>query len=223
MLVSQVCLRLVDYCHVTICIKTSCYLFTTNIDLRACRSDTYETMNIAKFARLSYQLSSKAPLQIGVRTLGHGLKMVEKQTKIQPPRELLTPLNVPFKYLFGPGPSNPSTRIYNACAMTLLGHFQADFHKIMDEVKAGLQYVFQTRNKYTLAITGAGHAAMEASIMNLVERGEPILVCVNGMWGLRAREIAERQGEVQNDRHVADFKTFEVIGGHALSESSKDI
>ena len=132
--------------------------------------------------------------------------MVGKQTKIQPPQELLTPLNVPFKYLFGPGPSNPSTRIYNACAMTLLGHFQADFHKIMDEVKAGLQYVFQTRNKYTLAITGAGHAAMEASIMNLVERGEPILVCVNGMWGLRAREIAERQGEVQNDRHVADFK-----------------
>lgn len=67
----------------------------------------------------------------------------------------------------------------------------------MDETKAGLKYVFQTNNKYTLAITGAGHAAMEASIMNLVERGERILVCNNGMWGARAQEIAERQGEIK--------------------------
>ena len=81
--------------------------------------------------------------------------------------------------------------------MSLLGHLQSDFHHVMDETKAGLKYVFQTNNKYTLAITGAGHAAMEASIMNLVERGERILVCNNGMWGARAQEIAERQGEIK--------------------------
>ena len=121
--------------------------------------------------------------------------MADWQTKIPAPPQLLAPLTVPTKYLFGPGPSNPNMRIYKAAAMPLLGHMHADFCKVMDEAKAGLQYVFQTKNRYTLAITGTGHAAMEASIMNIVERGEPILVCDNGMWGKRAREIAERQGE----------------------------
>ncbi|KAM7452302.1 hypothetical protein ABFA07_000466 [Porites harrisoni] len=120
--------------------------------------------------------------------------MADWQTKIPAPPQLLAPLTVPTKYLFGPGPSNPNMRIYKAAAMPLLGHMHADFCKVMDEAKAGLQYAFQTKNRYTLAITGTGHAAMEASIMNIVERGEPILVCDNGMWGKRAREIAERQG-----------------------------
>ena len=121
--------------------------------------------------------------------------MADWQTKIPAPPQLLAPLTVPTKYLFGPGPSNPNMRIYKAAEMSLLGHMHADFCKVMDEAKAGLQYVFQTKNQYTLAITGTGHAAMEASIMNIVERGEPILVCDNGLWGKRAREIAERQGE----------------------------
>ena len=122
--------------------------------------------------------------------------MAEWKTKISLPQQLLVPLSVPNVLLLGPGPANPSTRTYNASAMPLLGHLHPTFCKIMDETKAGLQYVFQTRNEYTLAITGAGHAAMEASIMNLVERGERILVCVNGLWGSRAQEIAGRQGEI---------------------------
>ncbi len=122
-------------------------------------------------------------------------KMAELKTKVPVPQQLLVPLTVPNVHLFGPGPANPSMRTYNASAMPLLGHLHPEFCKIMDETRAGLKYVFQTNNDYTLAITGAGHAAMEASIMNLVERGERILVCVNGLWGSRAREIAGRQGE----------------------------
>ena len=152
-------------------------------------------MSAAKFSRL-LGVAVRGPLRFEVRALSTTTsKLAELKPKIPPPEQLLVPLTVPTKLLFGPGPSNPSMRIYNASAMSLLGHLQTDFHHIMDETKAGLKYVFQTNNEYTLAITGAGHAAMEASIMNLVERGERILVCVNGMWGSRAREIAERQGE----------------------------
>ena len=155
------------------------------------------TQSMAKFARI-LSVAARAPLRFEARAISAGaIKMADAdwQTKVPVPPQLLTPLTVPTKVLFGPGPSNPNMRIYNASAMSLLGHMQTDFYKVMDDVKAGLQYVFQTNNRYTLAITGAGHAAMEASIMNLVERGEPILVCVNGMWGKRAREIAERQGK----------------------------
>lgn len=154
-------------------------------------------MSVAKLARI-LSVAARGPLRFEARALSSlsatATKMADWETKIPAPPQLLAPLTVPTKYLFGPGPSNPNMRIYNATAMSLLGHMQADFYKVMDEAKAGLQYVFQTNNRYTLAITGAGHAAMEASIMNIVERGEPILVCVNGMWGKRAREIAERQG-----------------------------
>ena len=164
-------------------------------------------MNVAKFARV-LPFAARSSLLLQARALSAtvspaAIKMVDWQRKIPVPPELLTPLSVPAKVLFGPGPSNPSMRIYNASAMSLLGHMQADFYKVMDEVKAGLQYLFQTNNRYTLAITGAGHAAMEASIMNLVERGERILVCENGMWGKRAREIAERQGIVNRVLKVA--------------------
>ncbi|XP_067051661.1 alanine--glyoxylate aminotransferase-like [Acropora muricata] len=172
---------------------------------------------VAKFARV-LSVRAHSPLRLQSRALSSAtpstaLKMAEWQMKIPVPPQLLTPLAVPSKVLFGPGPSNPSMRIYNASAMSLLGHMQADFFKVMDEVKAGLQYVFQTNNRYTLAITGAGHAAMEASIMNIVERGERILVCDNGMWGKRAREIAERQGcDVKAlEKSPGGYYTYEEI------------
>ena len=160
-----------------------------------CTRSAVLVMSVAKFARI-LSVAARSPIRLQTRVLSAtAIKMADWQTKIPVPPQLLTPLTVPTKVLFGPGPSNPNMRIYNATALSLLGHMQADFYKVMDDTKAGLQYVFQTNNRYTLAVTGAGHAAMEASIMNIVERGEPILVCVNGMWGKRAREIAERQGE----------------------------
>ncbi|XP_001630921.2 alanine--glyoxylate aminotransferase isoform X1 [Nematostella vectensis] len=119
---------------------------------------------------------------------------MQTTTKIEPPKALLKPLAPHPKLLFGPGPSNPNARIYNAAAMPMLGHFQKEFHNILDEIKAGLQYAFQTNNEYTLVFTGAGHTGMEGSMMNIVERGETFLVCENGMWGMRAKDIADRQG-----------------------------
>lgn len=120
---------------------------------------------------------------------------LEKKTKIPPPEQLLKPLSPHPKFLFGPGPSNPNARIYNASSLPMLGHFQTEFHHILDEVQAGLRYAFQTNNTYTIVYTGAGHTGIEGSMMNIVERGQRILICVNGMWGMRAKNIAERQGK----------------------------
>lgn len=64
----------------------------------------------------------------------------------------------------------------------------------MDHIKSGIQYAFQTNNKMTLAVSGPGHAAMECAIFNSVEPGESILIVVNGIWGERASEMAERIG-----------------------------
>lgn len=65
----------------------------------------------------------------------------------------------------------------------------------MDDIKKGIQYVFQTRNPLTLVVSGSGHCAMETALFNLLEPGDSFLVGTNGIWGMRAAEIAGRIGK----------------------------
>lgn len=64
----------------------------------------------------------------------------------------------------------------------------------MNDMKKGIQYAFQTSNNMTLAMSGSGHTAMECAVFNIVEPGESVLVAINGIWGERVAEIAERMG-----------------------------
>ncbi|KAE8604530.1 hypothetical protein XENTR_v10014735 [Xenopus tropicalis] len=66
--------------------------------------------------------------------------------------------------------------------------------KIMDDIKQGIRYAFQTQNNLTLAVSGSGHCAMETAIFNVVEKGDVVLIAVKGIWGERAGDIAERIG-----------------------------
>lgn len=65
----------------------------------------------------------------------------------------------------------------------------------MNDIKEGIRYVFQTRNMKTFAVSGTGHTAMECAIFNAVEAGESVLTAVNGIWGERAADMAERIGK----------------------------
>ncbi len=105
------------------------------------------------------------------------------------------PIQVPHKLLLGPGPSNAYPRTLLAQAMPQLGHLHPEFLTIMDDIKAGIQYAFQTTNPLSLAISGTGHAGMEAAIVNVVERGDTVLLLKNGLWGLRAQDVVERAGK----------------------------
>uniref|UniRef100_A0A8C2H5U7 Alanine--glyoxylate aminotransferase n=2 Tax=Cyprinus carpio TaxID=7962 RepID=A0A8C2H5U7_CYPCA len=117
---------------------------------------------------------------------------------VLPPECLLQPFPVPQRLMLGPGPSNVPARIIAAGAQPMLGHLHAETIEIMNQVKSGIQYAFQTRNRVTLAVSGPGHAAMECAIFNSLEPGESILIAVNGIWGERAAEIAERIGAKVN-------------------------
>lgn len=113
---------------------------------------------------------------------------------ISAPSSLLTPIKIPPRLLLGPGPSNAPPRVLAASALPLLGHMHKEFLKVMDEIMEGLRYVFQTENKVTIAISGTGHAAMEAAIANIVERNDKVLVGINGLWGARVSDLSERYG-----------------------------
>ncbi|OWF46714.1 Serine--pyruvate aminotransferase, mitochondrial [Mizuhopecten yessoensis] len=113
-----------------------------------------------------------------------------------PPESLFHPMDIPRKLLMGPGPSNCPPRILNAGALPALGHLHPEFTKIMDEVKNGIKYAFQTKNNWTVCVSGTGHAAMEAACCNLLQPGETTLVSVNGLWGDRFADMASRNDAV---------------------------
>jgi len=94
----------------------------------------------------------------------------------------------------GPGPSDVPPRILEALGRPTIGHLDPKFIDLMDEVKALLQYVMQTENALTLPISAPGSAGMEACFVNLVEPGEKVIVCQNGVFGGRMKENAERCG-----------------------------
>jgi alanine-glyoxylate transaminase/serine-glyoxylate transaminase/serine-pyruvate transaminase len=78
--------------------------------------------------------------------------------------------------------------------MPLLGHLDPEFVALMDETQNLLRYAFQTENRLTLAVSGTGSAGMEAVVVNLIEPGDRMLVCVNGVFGSRMVDVAQRAG-----------------------------
>ncbi len=102
--------------------------------------------------------------------------------------------NNPNRILLGPGPSSADPRILRVMAGPLVGHLDPTFLQMMDRIQDLLRYTFQTLNPLTLAVPGTGMAAMETTVANLVEPGDPVLVCSNGYFSMRIAEIARRYG-----------------------------
>lgn len=104
--------------------------------------------------------------------------------------------NPPRRILMGPGPSDVYPAVLAAQSKPTVGHLDPLFVTMMDELKQLLQYAFQTRNEMTLAISAPGSAGMEACFVNLVEPGEKVIVCRNGVFGERMRQNVERCGGI---------------------------
>jgi len=100
----------------------------------------------------------------------------------------------PRRILLGPGPSDVPPRVLAAMGAPTIGHLDPEYLRIMDETRRMLRAVFQTKNELTLAVSGTGSAGMEAAVVNLIEPGDEIIVCVNGVFGTRMRDVAQRAG-----------------------------
>ena len=96
--------------------------------------------------------------------------------------------------LLGPGPSMVHPRVLAAMSAPLVGHLDPEFLALMDRTQDLLRYVFETDNRLTIPMSGTGSASMEAAIANMVEPGDPVLVCINGVFGARLAEMGRRHG-----------------------------
>jgi alanine-glyoxylate transaminase/serine-glyoxylate transaminase/serine-pyruvate transaminase len=106
----------------------------------------------------------------------------------------LTPLAIPSRLLLGPGPSNAHPAVLQAMNTAPVGHLDPAFLSLMDEIQSLLRYVWQTENPLTIAVSGTGTAAMEATIANVTEPGDVVLVGVSGYFGNRLVDMAGRYG-----------------------------
>lgn len=113
----------------------------------------------------------------------------------------------PVRTLMGPGPSDVNPRILEAMSRPTIGHLDPAFVDMMDEMKELLRYAFQTSNALTMPVSAPGSAGMEMCFVNLVEPGDKVIVCQNGVFGGRMKENVERCGAtavmVQDDWGVA--------------------
>lgn len=103
-------------------------------------------------------------------------------------------LNPPVRILMGPGPSDIHPRVLQAIGKGTVGHLDPYYLQIMDRTQTMLRDLFRTTNKMTFAVSGTGSAGMEAAVVNLIEPGDAMIVCVNGVFGARMVDVAQRAG-----------------------------
>jgi alanine-glyoxylate transaminase/serine-glyoxylate transaminase/serine-pyruvate transaminase len=102
----------------------------------------------------------------------------------------------PVRTLMGPGPSDVNPRILEAMSRPTIGHLDPAFVAMMDELKELLRHAFRTDNRLTMPVSAPGSAGMETCFVNLVEPGDKVVVCQNGVFGGRMKENVERCGGV---------------------------
>ena len=100
----------------------------------------------------------------------------------------------PPRLLMGPGPSDVAPSVLQAMSQPLVGHLDPVFVKMMEEIKAMLRVVFETTNAMTFPVSGTGSAGMEFCCVNLIEPGDEVIIGVNGVFGNRMVDVAERCG-----------------------------
>jgi alanine-glyoxylate transaminase/serine-glyoxylate transaminase/serine-pyruvate transaminase len=108
----------------------------------------------------------------------------------------LSQLNPSPRVLLGPGPSDVHPRVLTAMATPLLGHLDPQFLEIMNDTQELLRKTFRTANRLTFPVSGTGSAGMETCVVNLIEPGERMVVCIDGVFGQRMKDVAERAGAV---------------------------
>ena len=108
--------------------------------------------------------------------------------------EIAPPLEPPLRVLMGPGPSDIHPRVLRAMGANTVGHLDPFYLETMNGLQAMLRTIFGTKNEMTFAVSATGSAGMEAAVVNLIEPGDAMLVCVNGVFGGRMADVAGRAG-----------------------------
>ncbi len=98
------------------------------------------------------------------------------------------------RLLMGPGPVDVYPRVLRAMAAPMLGQFDPEFTRYMNETMALYRQVYRTGNHWTLLVNGTARSGIEACLGSLVAPGDVVLVPRFGRFGHLLTEIATRVG-----------------------------
>jgi alanine-glyoxylate transaminase/serine-glyoxylate transaminase/serine-pyruvate transaminase len=139
----------------------------------------------------------------------------------------------PVRLLLGPGPSEIHPRVLAAMAAPTVGHLDPYYLTLMNDMQRLLRGLFRTENQMTMAISATGSAGMECTVVNLIEPGDSMIVCINGVFGSRMADVASRAGakvtrverpwgEVFEPAHLKDAlaKARPKVVGIVMAETS---
>ncbi|XP_041979101.1 serine--pyruvate aminotransferase, mitochondrial-like [Aricia agestis] len=115
-------------------------------------------------------------------------------TKMTVERPKIEDRNFTKPLMCGPGPCDITPAVSEALTRPVVSAMCDEYFNAMDDIRAGLQYLFQTRSKLVLAISGSGHAGMETVICNLLSPRDTLLIASRGIWDERAKIISTRYG-----------------------------
>ena len=118
-------------------------------------------------------------------------------------------LNPPKRVLMGPGPSDIHPRVLEAIGKRTVGHLDPFYLETMNEMQNMLRALMKTENPLTFAVSATGSAGMETAVVNSIEPGDNMLACINGVFGNRMTDVAERAG--------ANVSTIEMPWGEVFT------
>ena len=129
-----------------------------------------------------------------------------------------TELQPNARLLLGPGPSSVHPRVLQAMTLPVMGHLDPDFFQVMNDIGDMLREVYRTSNVMTMPVSATGTGAMETACANILERGDTMVVCRNGYFGIRLGNIAERCGA---EVHEVDSPWGRPVDPQALEDELK--
>ena len=112
------------------------------------------------------------------------------------PKKKIASFYPPQRHLMGPGPSEIHPRVFSAMGKPTIGYLDPVFVEMMEELKESLRYAFQTDNALTFPVSGPGSVGMEMCFVNMINPGDKVIVCRNGVFGGRMIENVQRCGGI---------------------------
>ena len=191
--------------------------------------------DVDNFSRTTARHRLAAPLEsaVGCSSTGAGCSMpsaINHPSRVTPlgfwNTNMTKPLNPPVRILLGPGPSEIHPRVLEALAKPTVGHLDPYYLELMNGMQQMLREVFRTKNEMTMAISGTGSAGMEAAVVNVIEPGDAMVVCVNGVFGGRMVDVAAARGRERDQGRTPVGRgfyagRFERRSGQGQAESRR--
>ncbi|OFZ18878.1 MAG: class V aminotransferase [Bdellovibrionales bacterium GWB1_55_8] len=112
-------------------------------------------------------------------------------------------------YLLAPGPTPIPESVTAALSGPLIHHRTPAFQAILDDVRAGLRHIFQTRQDVLLLST-SGTGGMEAALTNLFSPSDEVIYINAGKFGERWGKIAKAYGLTPIEVKVPNGETLEI-------------